>query len=79
MRRIDCVTFLGKGTRGLDFCELSFKKNLLVIRCGKRVHQGCILSLCLFNFYAGYIIQNARLDEAQTGIKMARRNINNLR
>ena len=41
--------------------------------------QGCILSSCLFNFYAEYIMQNARLDEAQAGIKIARRNINNLR
>ena len=41
--------------------------------------QGCILSPCLFNFYAKYIIQNARLDEAQAGIKIAWRNINNLR
>ena len=46
---------------------------------GKRVHQGCILSPCLLNFYAEYIMQNARLDEAQTGIKIAGRNINNLR
>ena len=46
---------------------------------GKRVHQGCILSLCLLNFYAEYIIRNAGLDEAQAGIKTARRNINNLR
>ena len=42
-------------------------------------HQGCILSLCLFNLYAEYITQNARLDEAQAGIKIARKNINNLR
>ena len=46
---------------------------------GKRVHQGCILSPCLFNFYAEYIMQNARLDEAQAGIKIAGRNISNLR
>ena len=46
---------------------------------GKGVRQGYILSPCLFNFYAEYITQNARLDEAQTGIKIAGRNINNLR
>ena len=46
---------------------------------GNGVHQGCILSPCLFNFYAEYIMRNAGLDEAQTGIKIAGRNINNLR
>ena len=46
---------------------------------GKGVYQGCILSSCLFNLYAEYIMQNARLDEAQVGIKTAGRNTNNLR
>ena len=46
---------------------------------GKEVCQGCILSPCLFNLYAEYIMQNARLDEAQAGIKIAGTNINNLR
>ena len=46
---------------------------------GKGVHQGCILSPCLFNFYAEYIMRNAGLEEAQAGIKIAGKNINNLR
>ena len=46
---------------------------------GKGVHQGCISSPCLFNFYTEYIMLNAGLDEAQAGIKIAMRNINNLR
>ena len=46
---------------------------------GKGVHQSCILSPCLFNLYAEYIMRNAGLEEAQAGIKIARRNINNLR
>ena len=46
---------------------------------GKGVHQGCILSLCLFTLYAEYIMRNAGLEEAQAGIKIAGRNINNLR
>ena len=48
-------------------------------KIGKGVHQGCILSLCLFNLYAEYIKRNAGLDEAQTGIKISGRNINNFR
>ena len=56
----------GHGTT--DWCQI-----------GKGVHQGCILSTCLFNLYVEYIMKNARLDEAQAGLKIARRNINNLR
>ena len=48
-------------------------------KIGKGVCQGCILSPCLFNLYAEYIIQNSRLDESQAGTKTARRNSNNLR
>ena len=48
-------------------------------KIGKEVLQGCILSPCLLNLYAEYIMQNARLDEAQAGIKIARGKINNLR
>ena len=49
------------------------------LHIGKEVHQGCILSAFLFNLYAEYLMRNAGLDEAQSGIKIARRNINNLR
>ena len=57
--------------------ELDMEQDLFQI--GKGVLQGCILSPCLFNLYAGYIMRNAGLDEAQAGIKIAGRNINNLR
>ena len=49
------------------------------LQIGKGVRQGCILSFCLFNFYAEYIMRNGGLDEAQAGIKIAGRSINNLR
>ena len=48
------------------------------VQIGKGVHQGCILSPCVLNLYAEYIMQNVGLDEAPAGIKIARRNINNL-
>ena len=59
--------------------ELDIEQQTGSIQIGKGVHQGCILSPCSFNLNAEYITQNARLDEAQAGIKVARRNINNLR
>ena len=49
------------------------------LQTGKGVCQSCLLSPCLFNLYAEYIMQNVRVDEAQAGIKIARRRINNLR
>ena len=52
---------------------------LLKFQIGKGVRQSCIMSTCLFNFYAEYIMRNAGLEETQAGIKSARRNINNLR
>ena len=59
--------------------ELDIEQQTGSIQIGKGVHQGCILSPCSFNLNAEYITQNARLDEAQAGIKVARRNSNNLR
>ena len=50
-----------------------------LVKIGKGVHQGCILLPCLFNLYSEYIMRNAGLEEAQAGIKISRKNINNLR
>ena len=58
---------------------MEFQLSYFICLIGKGVHQVCILSPRLFNLYAEYIIQNARLDEAQAGIKIAGRNINKLR
>ena len=58
---------------------MQVKKQQLELDMEQRVCQGCILSLCLFNLNVEYIMRNARLDEAQAGIKIAGRNINNLR
>ena len=55
------------------------QQTFTIFQIGKGVSQGCILSPCLFNLHAEYIMWNARLEEAQAGIKIARRNINNLR
>ena len=55
------------------------KQTMDWFKIGKGVHQGCILSPCLFNLYAEYIMQNARLDESQAGIKISGTNINNFR
>ena len=59
--------------------ELDMEQLTDWFKVGKEVWWGCILSPCLFNLYAEYIKQNARLDKAQAGIKIARRNINNLK
>ena len=59
--------------------ELDMEQQIDWFQIGKGVCQGCILSPCLFNFYAEYITRNTGLEEAQAGIKIARRNINNLR
>ena len=66
------------GSSAISKTSLNIRKFTIHV-LGKGVRQGCILSPCLFNFYAEYIMLNARLQEAQTGIKIAGRNINNLR
>ena len=73
-RLIFNLIFASWGSQGKD-AEVVYHSLLI----GKGVHQGCILWPCLFSLYAEYIMQNARLDEAQAGIKTAGRNINNLR
>ena len=64
-------------TRLSNFTSLHFAYKLS--KQGDNIHQGCILSPCLFNLYEEHMMQNAGLDEAQAGIKISKRNINNLR
>ena len=59
--------------------EMGMEQQMDWFKIGKGVWQGCILSPCLFNLYSEYIMRNAGLEEAQAGIKIAGRNINNLR
>ena len=66
-------------SQGKIFCTVNLHGTTDWFQIGKGVRQGCILSPCLFNLYAEYIMRNAGLDEAQAGSKTARRNINNLR
>ena len=90
MRAFQCGEFLKRWNYQTTFpasweiCMQVKKQHLELdmeqwFQIGKKVHQGCILSLCLFNFYVEYIMWNAMLDEAQAGIKTAWRNISNLR
>ena len=80
MRILDLLTFLLRNLyAGQEATVRTGHETTDWFQIRKGVHQGCILSPCLFNFYAEYIMRNAGLDEIQAGIKMARRNINNLR
>ena len=67
------------GLQAIFILVTDTETNWALFQTGKGVHQGCILSPCLFNFYAEYIMRNTGLEEAQAAIKIARRNINNLR
>ena len=76
VERVSDFIFLGSKVTADGDCSHEIKRCLLL---GKKVRQGCILSPCIFNLYAEYIMRNGGLDEAQAGIKIAGRNINNLR
>ena len=76
----DCLTYLLRNLyAGQEATVRTVHGTTDWFQIGKGVRQGCILSPCLFNLYAEYIMQNARLDEAQAGIKIAGRSISNLR
>ena len=80
MERPDHLTFLLRNLySGQEATVITAHGTTDWFQIGKGVRQGCILSPCLFNFYAEYIMRNVGLDEAQAGIKIAGRNINNLR
>ena len=80
MRILDHLTFLLRNLyAGQEATVRTGHGTTDWFQIGKGVRQGCILSPCLFNLYAEYIMRNARLEEAQAGIKIARRNINNFR
>ena len=80
MRIPDCLTCLLRNLyAGQEATVRTGRGKIDWFQIKKGVHQGCILSPCLFNLYAEYIMRHARLDEAQAGIKIAKRNINNLR
>ena len=72
---LDMEQQIGRGTRD----QIANIGKGVHLQIGKGVRQGCILSLCLFNLYAEYIMRNTGLEETQAGIKIAGRNINNLR
>ena len=75
----DHLTFLLRNLYAGQEATLRIGHGTDWFQIGKGVRQGCVLSPCLFNLNAEYIMQNARLDKAQAGIKIAGRNINNLR
>ena len=82
LKEIGAPDYLTCLLRNLYACQEAMVRTLYGtdwFKIGKGVHQGCILSTCLFNLYAEYIMRNAGLEEAQARIKTARRNINNLR
>ena len=76
---ITCTEVLTSKIQVLPLSVSRQTNTAFILHHGKGVCQGCILSPCLFNLYEEYIMRNAGLDEAQVGIKIARRNINNLR